>query len=111
MLAGEAQELSDIMQPALVKTMEVSGSEAALIHLYDEDQQALKLIAQRGLPRPYSSQLQKIQVDGTLMAWLSNIRDDIWSSKTRRYLMLSHYPAFKSPPTYPCAPEVKSRDF
>lgn len=96
MLAGEAQELTDIMQPALVKIMEVSASEAALIHLYDEDQPALKLVAQRGLPKEYHSQLQTMPMDESLRVWMSGTSDDLWSSGSATLPVAFVLPTFQS---------------
>lgn len=96
MLAGEAQEISDIMQPALVKIMEVSSSEAAFIHLYDEDQPALKLVAQRGVPKEYHSHLQTIQMDEPLRVWISGISDDFWSSGASVLPAALVFPSFQS---------------
>jgi signal transduction histidine kinase len=76
-LAGEAEELSDIMQSALVKIMETSASEAAVIHLYDEDQKVMRLNAQRGLSRDVLAQLQKIHLDEAMMSWIKDGGDDI----------------------------------
>jgi len=73
MLSGEAQEISDIMQPALVKIMEINACEAALIHVYEEDQRSLKLVAQRGFPKRYLSQLQRISLDESMMAWIEDV--------------------------------------
>lgn len=78
MLAGEAHEISDIMQPALVKIMEIIASEGGLIHLYD-DKRAMKLVAQRGFSVEQLSRLQTIQLDESMMAWVHS-SDDIWSS-------------------------------
>lgn len=96
MLAGEAQELSDIMHPALVKVMEISASQAAIIHLFDEDQSAMKLIAQRGFAKEYLSQLQTINLDESLMAWLINSSVDIWSSGSTNHPDAFDIPQFQS---------------
>jgi signal transduction histidine kinase len=76
-LAGEAEELSDIMQAALAKIMEISASEAAAIHLYDEDQNVMRMNAQRGLPRDVLTRLQKIHLDESAMSWIKDGGDDI----------------------------------
>jgi len=80
MLAGEAQEVSDIMQPALVRIMEISASEAASIHLFAEDQQAMELVAQRGFRKEYLSQLRTIEMDKSMAAWMRGNSEEIWSS-------------------------------
>ncbi len=96
MLSGEAQELSDIMQPALVKVMEISASEAAIIHLYEEDQRVMKIVAQRGIQSKYLSQLQTIQMDAPTMAWMIGRNDDVWSSGTTKHPDAFELPLFQS---------------
>lgn len=96
MLSGEAQELTDILQPALVKIIEVSASEAAFIHLYDEDKPALRLVTQRGLPKEYQAQLQTIQIDEKMRAWMSSISDDPWSSGSEALSPAFILPTFQS---------------
>jgi signal transduction histidine kinase len=76
-LAGEAEELSDIMQSALVKIMEISASEAAVIHLYDEGRNLMRMNAQRGLPRDVLTRLQKIDLDESMVSWIKDGGDDI----------------------------------
>jgi signal transduction histidine kinase len=84
-LAGEAEELSDIMQPALVKVMEISASEAAMIQVFDEEQRVLRIVAQRGFQSKYLSQLQTIHLDESTMAWMIDRSDDVWSSGTSKH--------------------------
>jgi signal transduction histidine kinase/HAMP domain-containing protein len=92
MLAGEAREIADVMHPALMKIIEISASEAALIHLYDEEQQVLRLVAQRGFPSEHLSQLQTIQVDKSMISWLAH-RDDFPSAENAQpeAILKSHH--------------------
>ncbi len=73
MLAGETQEISDILQPALMKIMEISASQAAIIHLYDGDQLTLELVAQRGFPKDLLLHLQTIHLNDSMMTWVEDI--------------------------------------
>jgi signal transduction histidine kinase/HAMP domain-containing protein len=95
-LAGEAGELSDIMQPALVKVMEISASEAAVIHVFDEDQRVMRIVAQRGFQSEYLSQLQTIHLDEATLAWIIGRSEDIGSSPTTRHPDAFEMPQFQS---------------
>jgi signal transduction histidine kinase len=72
-LAGETQEISDILQSALVKIMEISASQAAIIHLYDEDQNTLNLVAQRGFSKDFLLHLRTIHLNESLTSWVETI--------------------------------------
>ncbi len=96
MLAGEAHEISDIMQPALVNIMEIIASEAAAIHLYDEDQHTMKLIAQRGVPSEQLSQLQTLHMDEPMTEWINNSSDAVWPSSTTKLPASLDLPDFQS---------------
>jgi signal transduction histidine kinase len=96
MLSGEAQELSDIMQPALTKIMEISASEAGIIHIFDEDKQLLTMVAQRGLHGIYISQLQTLQLDESTMEWMIGRNDDVWSSSPVKHPDAFDFPQYQS---------------
>jgi signal transduction histidine kinase len=80
MLAGETQEIADILQSALVKIMEISASEAAVIHLVDGDRHVLDLVAQQGFLKGNLLHLQKIQLNDAMITWLEGTGDEIRSS-------------------------------
>ncbi|MGW8180311.1 MAG: GAF domain-containing sensor histidine kinase [bacterium] len=96
MLAGESEQIADIMQPALVKIMEISSSEAAIIHLLSEENRIMQLVAQRGIDEQTLSQIQKVKMDSTLMEWMSRGSDDIWSSGSSDLSMVLELPNFQS---------------
>ena len=73
-LSGEAHEISEIMQPALVKVMEISSSEAGMIHLYDNEQHTAKLVAMRGIPAELQSTLSTNFYEELLMEWQASLR-------------------------------------
>jgi signal transduction histidine kinase/HAMP domain-containing protein len=95
-LAGEAQELSDIMQPALAKVMEVGASEAAAIHVFDEEQRMMRVVAQRGFHTKYLTQLETIRLDEATMAWIISRSEDAWSSGTLKHPDAFELPHFQS---------------
>jgi signal transduction histidine kinase len=95
-LAGEAQELSDIMQPALAKVMDVSASEAAVIHLFEEEQGVMRIVAQRGFQSKYLTQLQAIHLDEVTMAWVIDRSHDVWSSGRSKHPDAFELPQFQS---------------
>lgn len=76
MLSGQAQDLADILQPALVKVMETSSSEAGVIYLYEPDQLSLKLIAMRGIPSNKTTALENIALDATMLNWIESVSPD-----------------------------------
>ena len=89
MLAGEAKQLADFMQPALVKVMEVIACEAAAIHLFDDEQQILKLIAHYGIPNDYLAQIESFPVDGPVISRIKS--DEIWDGLSNNLAALSEF--------------------
>jgi signal transduction histidine kinase len=72
LLGGESREIADILQPALFRIQEVSGSEAACIHFYSKERQMLSLVAQHGIPQQQLSKLENIPVEGDFTDWLDD---------------------------------------
>jgi signal transduction histidine kinase/HAMP domain-containing protein len=96
MLSGEAQDLSDIMQPALMKIMETSASEAAVIHVLDEEKRVLRVVAQRGFHQKQLSQLQTIHLDESTMAWVIGCSENVWSSGADEHPKVFEFAQFQS---------------
>jgi signal transduction histidine kinase len=86
------------MQPALVKIMEISASEAAIISIRDEEQNSLRLVAQRGIPNEYLIQLHTINLDESMLAWIEGMGmdDNIGSSAKLTAPIVFVIPGFHS---------------
>jgi signal transduction histidine kinase/HAMP domain-containing protein len=96
MLAGETRQLADTMQPALVKVMEIMSCEAGVIHLYDEDQQTLRPIAHRGIPKAYLGQIESIPVDPSTRTWVESQADKDGSPGHSTVPAVCEFPDFRS---------------
>jgi signal transduction histidine kinase/HAMP domain-containing protein len=72
-LSSEAHEISEIMQPALSKVMEISFSEAGLLHLYDNEKHTFELVAMRGIPHELHSKFPTSLSEDLLMEWQASI--------------------------------------
>lgn len=70
MLTSSASEISEILSPALARILEISGGEAACIHLYAPQAARLDLIAHRGFPARSLSGLVEIAMPPELLEWL-----------------------------------------
>jgi signal transduction histidine kinase/HAMP domain-containing protein len=73
MLSGEAQEIADLMQPALAKVIEISYSSAGAIYLYDSELVTLTLVALRGFPGEINSGLPATISDESIIGWMQDI--------------------------------------
>lgn len=58
MLPGDYENLTDILQPALNRIMEIGLCQALCVHLLAEDQQSMALVAQRNLPQTIAKKLE-----------------------------------------------------
>ena len=72
MLTGSSTDLSEILHPALSRIQEITGSEAAAIHLYSEEDEALVLSAQKGIPGDVIPDLERIPIGSPFKEWLEN---------------------------------------
>lgn len=60
LLAGEAESLPEVLEPAVRRLAEVGYCDSICIHLYSQEEQTLTLVAQRGLGRAAVEQLRTI---------------------------------------------------
>jgi signal transduction histidine kinase/HAMP domain-containing protein len=67
-LGGRSERLSDVLQPMLGRVVEITASQAASVHLVDEDQ--LRLAVQLGLNTRQLSQQAVVPLTGALQGWL-----------------------------------------
>jgi signal transduction histidine kinase len=76
MLAGEAENVSDILKPALIHIMTVVNCQAVSIHeLSATNRRALQLVAQHGLDQENGVQLE-VPLDG-LSDWFESLNEPI----------------------------------
>jgi signal transduction histidine kinase len=60
MLPGNYENLTDILQPALNRIMEIGLCQALCVHLLAEDQQSMVLVAQRNLTKKMAAKLERV---------------------------------------------------
>jgi signal transduction histidine kinase len=60
MLPGNYENLTDILQPALNRIIEIGLCQALCVHLIAEDQQSMVLVAQRNLPKKMAAKLERV---------------------------------------------------
>jgi signal transduction histidine kinase len=70
MLSDQAQDLGDILQPTLLSITQIASCDATGIHVINENESSLALIAQRGIPLEFLPSLQAIEMDTEFAAWL-----------------------------------------
>jgi signal transduction histidine kinase len=73
MLSDQAQDLVDLLQPTLLSITQIATCDAVAIHIIDEEQSSLELVAQRGLPLKYLQPLSKIAIDDDFAAWVAEV--------------------------------------
>ncbi len=70
MLKESSQHLADILQPTLLPIMRIADCDAVVIHITNEEQSRLELIAQRGISLSARRDLNRIELDPDLVDWL-----------------------------------------
>jgi signal transduction histidine kinase/HAMP domain-containing protein len=70
MLSDRAQDLADVLQPALHSIAQIVACDACSIHIVAEKEAALRLIAQRGIPLARLNALAEIKIDAEFAALL-----------------------------------------
>ncbi len=70
MLSDQNQNLVDILQPTLFSITQIAGCDAAGIHIINERNSSLELVAQRGIPLEYLQPLSEVAIDAEFAAWL-----------------------------------------
>jgi signal transduction histidine kinase len=72
MLKEHSHDLADILQPTLLSIMQIADCDAVAIHIKDEAEASLELIAQRGIPFDFRKNLDSIELDPDLLNWLNS---------------------------------------
>lgn len=77
LLSGQPTSLTDIVEQALPRIIEVTRSQAVGIHLLDEDRSTLRLEAQLNLSDEDQARLQTVPLDPDFQQWLAQPNDPL----------------------------------
>lgn len=77
MLVSEAQTLTDILEAAIDRVLEVGQCQAVCLHLPNEDQSGLELAVQRGLSREQQQHLHRLSLASPLGDWLDQPHEPV----------------------------------
>lgn len=69
-VASESLDLDTVLRRSLERVLAVMGSELGAIHLLDETQQRLKLVAWQGIRADYATRLTSVPTDSGLVGWV-----------------------------------------
>jgi len=92
LLAGRAVSLTDIIEQALPRIIEVTRSHAISIHLLDKERSTLRLEAQFNLSDEDQARLQTVPLDAEFQQWLAQPNDPLVTTCLSEMLLL--------PPTF-----------
>ena len=92
LLAGQAVSLTDIIEQALPRMVEVTRSQAISIHLLAEDRGTLRLEAQLNLPDDVQARLQAVKIELAFQQWLAQPNDPVMTTGLSAMALLP--PAF-----------------
>ena len=95
LLAGQAVNLTDIVEQALPRIIEVTRSHAICIHLLDADRSTLRLVAQQSLSAHDQARLQIVKLRPEFQRWLQRPNDPLVSTALSGTMLLP--PAFRLP--------------
>ena len=95
LLAGQAVNLTDIVEQALPRIIEVTRSNAICIHLFDADRTTLRLVAQRSLSAHDQARLQAVKLRPEFQRWLQQPSDPLVSTALSSTTLLP--PALRLP--------------
>jgi signal transduction histidine kinase len=94
LLAGQAVNLTDIVEQALPRIIEVTRSNAICIHLFDADRTTLRLVAQHSLSAHDQALLQIVKPWPEFQRWLQQPNDPLASTTVPGTMLLP--PALRS---------------
>ncbi len=80
LLAGQAVNMTDIVEQALPRIIEVTRSDAICLHLFDVDHTSLRLIAQYNLPPENQMRLRFVRPWPEFQRWLQQPGDPLAST-------------------------------
>jgi len=70
MLSDQAQDLADILQPTLLSITRIANCDAVIIHIVNNENSSLELIAQRGIPLEFLQPLRRLELRAEFASWL-----------------------------------------
>jgi signal transduction histidine kinase len=71
MIRESSQNIADILQPTLLSIMQIIDCEAVGIHIANEEDNSLELVAQRGISLEARKDLDRIDINANLVNWLA----------------------------------------
>jgi signal transduction histidine kinase len=71
MIRESSQNIADILQPTLLSIMQIIDCEAVGIHIANEEDSSLELVAQRGISLEARKDLDRIDINANLVNWLA----------------------------------------
>ena len=80
LLAGQAVNLTDIVEQALTRIIEVTRSQAICVHLLDAEGVTLWLADQQGLSAHHRARVQSVKLHPSFQHWLQQPNDPLVSS-------------------------------
>lgn len=80
-LGGRSADLSDVLEFALPRILEVSHSQAVCVHLLDTGRQHLSLAAQQDVPLRFRPQLARVELSPQFRNWLENPHEPLLIAK------------------------------
>jgi nitrate/nitrite-specific signal transduction histidine kinase len=80
LLTSESQDMSDLLEPALSRILDIGKCQAASIHLITEDQSSLHLVARQGLVSIEIDQVQTLAIQLEYQSDVSQSGDPILGS-------------------------------
>lgn len=73
MLKEKSHDLSDILQPTLISIMQIADCDAVTIHITNDQESRLEMVAQRGIPLGARKNLDSIELEPDLINWLRGV--------------------------------------
>lgn len=96
-LGGRSANLSDVIEVALPRVLEVTNSQAVCIHLFDAEAQQLLLVAQQELSLQSRALLHRVPLTPRLQQWLATPHEPLLTTDLAQLEML---PAVFRPPEF-----------
>ena len=72
MLKAQSNDLADILQPTLISIMQIAECDAVVIHIADDQEPKLELVAQRGILSEGRKVLDSIELTPDFSSWLAS---------------------------------------
>jgi hypothetical protein len=94
-LASRATNLTDVLQQAIPRILEITRSRIICLHLFDNDRASLILAAQQNLPVDAHRLLQTVELTPAFQRWLQQPNDPLVTTTLSNMTILP--PVFRLP--------------